>query len=107
MSKKVVTTEVSYINQAIDWSTSLMNISCIILSIMRNHKKDEEQEEEAADSEAEEEADVEPVNVEEEPAGDEGSVSPAVWYSIGGVVAAIGAYFACCKKSDDGYSRIQ
>lgn len=36
-----------------------------------------------------------------------GGVSPYVWYSVGGVVALIGAYFACCKKSDDGYSRIQ
>lgn len=67
---------------------------------------DEDQEDEAADEEDEGEADVEPVEVVEEPAGDEG-VSPVVWYSVGGVVAAIVAYFACCKKGDDGYSRIQ
>ena len=54
----------------------------------------------AADDEAEVES--------EEPAAEGGAtVSPYVWYSAGGVAALVAGYFACCKKSDDGYSRIQ
>lgn len=51
---------------------------------------------------------IEPVEaVEPATEDDESTMSPTVWYSLGGVVAAIGAYCACCKKSDDGYARIQ
>jgi hypothetical protein len=51
---------------------------------------------------------IEPVEVVE-PASEDGesTIPPTVWYSLGGVVAAIGAYCACCKKGDDGYARIQ
>ncbi|KAL3797432.1 hypothetical protein HJC23_010558 [Cyclotella cryptica] len=55
----------------------------------------------SADDEAGAEAEETAVGVEG------GQVSPYVWYSVGGVVALVVAYFACCKKSDDGYSRIQ
>lgn len=58
-------------------------------------------DDEAADEAVDEPAVVEPA------AEEEVSISPTVWYSVGGVIAAIGAYCACCKKGDDGYSRIQ